>query len=134
MVICSCGVLQHADQHGHGLGAAVAGLTHDAKTSILGQCTGSPAILKMVLKPMRGPNMVNMIAIVQGDQHIDVKQRAHQTPSASRKRSINSLLTTTPHDLPNRLFLSLGNLFGCKKHVVCNVQGGSHIFSRFFDV
>jgi hypothetical protein len=98
MVICSCGVLQHADQHGHGLGAAVAGLTHDAKTSILGQCTGSPAILKMVLKPMRGPNMVNMIAIVQGDQHIDVKQRAHQTPSASRKRSINSLLTTTPRE------------------------------------
>jgi len=98
MVCCPRGVLQHPDQHGHGLGAAVTGLTHDAKAPILGQCTGGPSVLKMVLKPLRSTNMVNVVAIVQGNQDIDVEQRAHQTPSASRKRSINSLLTTTPRD------------------------------------
>jgi hypothetical protein len=52
----------------------------------------------MRLKPLRGTNMVDVIAIVQRNQHIDVEQGTHQTPSASRKRSINSLLTTTPRE------------------------------------
>jgi hypothetical protein len=43
-------------------------------------------------------HMMNMITVVQGNQHIDVKQRAHQTPSASRKRSISSLLMTAPRE------------------------------------
>jgi hypothetical protein len=45
---------------------------------------------------LRGTHVVNMISVMQSNQHIDVEQGAHQTPSASRKRSINSLLMTTP--------------------------------------
>jgi gamma-glutamyl-gamma-aminobutyrate hydrolase PuuD len=96
MVCCSRGVLQHTDQHRYGLRAAVTGLAHDAKTPILGQCTGGPALLNVSFKPLGRTNMVNMIPVMQCDQHIDVKQRTHQTPSASRKRSISSLLMTTP--------------------------------------
>lgn len=95
MVIRSYGILQHADQHGHGLGAALTGLAHDAKAPIWGQGTGSPTLLNVRSKPLRG---MNMITVMQGDQHIDVKQRTHQTPSASRKRSINSLLMTAPRE------------------------------------
>jgi hypothetical protein len=96
MVCCSRGVLQHTYQHRYGLRAAVTGLAHDAKTPILGQCTGGPTLFNIRLKPLGRTNMVNMIAIMQRDQHIDIKQRTHQTPSASRKRSISSLLMTTP--------------------------------------
>jgi hypothetical protein len=96
MVCCSRGVLQHTYQHRYGLRAAVTGLAHDAKTPILGQCTGGPTLFNIRLKPLGRTNMVNMIPVMQGDQHIDVKQRTHQTPSASRKRSISSLLMTTP--------------------------------------
>ncbi len=96
MVCCAGRVLQHANQHGQGLRAAVAGLAHDAKATVLSQCAGGPAILYVVFKPLGRTHMVNMISIMQGNQHIDVKQRTHQTPSASRKRSISSLLMTAP--------------------------------------
>ncbi len=55
-------------------------------------------MLNVVFKPLRGTDMVDMIAIVQGNQHIDIEQRTHQTPSASRNRSISSLLMTAPRE------------------------------------
>lgn len=80
MVIRSCGVLQHTDQHRHGLGAALTGLAHDAKAPILGQGTGGPTLLNVRFKPLGGMNRVNMITVMQSDQHIDVKNARIKHP------------------------------------------------------
>ena len=51
----------------------------------------------MDTKVARGCGLVVDVApVMQGNQHMDVEQGPHQMPSVSRKRSINSLLTTPP--------------------------------------
>ena len=128
--------------------------------------------------------MVDMVAVMQGNQYVDVKQGPHGI------RSLNSLLVTQAinhfiadqsaacgqgvnavtgdslrhmrrrvfyalgvcgvgqaacrlgkraprqfaDDASQRLFFLPGNFLGGKKHVVCNIEGGSQLFFRMFDV
>ena len=48
------------------------------------------------LQPAPRPPVMQMIAVKQRNQNINVKQGPHQMPSSSRSLSINSLLTTLP--------------------------------------
>ena len=135
--------------------------------------------------------MVNVVAVMQGNQHVDVKQGPHQIRSLnSLLVMLSSLLVTQAvnqfvadqsaacwqrvnavigdafrhmqrcvfyalgvcgvgqaacrlskraprqfaDDASQRLFFLPGNFLGGKKHVVCNIEGGSQLFFRMFDV
>ncbi len=90
------GTFQHAHQAAQRLRLGVSGLGHDAQATVLGKRTTGPAMRDVRAQPGRGRVMVDVVAVVQCDQHVHVEQRAHQMPSSSRRRSISSLLTTTP--------------------------------------
>lgn len=90
------GAAQHGHQCGQRLRFAVAGLGHDAQAAVLGERATGPAVADVRLQPRRGDGVVDVVTVVQGDQHVHVEQRAHQMPSSSRRRSMSSLLITTP--------------------------------------
>ena len=80
----------------YGDGSYVTGLGDDANKSILGERTGRPSKMDVLLQPGIRLLVMLMDRIKQRDQDVDVEQRPHQTPSSSRNRSIISLVTILP--------------------------------------
>jgi hypothetical protein len=73
-------------------------LAHDAQAAILCERAAGPTVAGVLVQPLGRERVVHMISVVQRDQHVDIEQRAHQMPSSSRRRSINSLLTKPPRE------------------------------------
>jgi hypothetical protein len=85
--------LQHVDQHTQGLRAAVAWLAHDAQNAILSQRTAGPSERNVVFQPKRGTLVVDVVAVMQGNQHIDVEQRTHQSNTFGIAQAVNQLIS-----------------------------------------
>jgi len=52
-------------------------IRHDTDTTVLGDRTGSPAFSRVLRKPTHCRPVQRVIGVEQGDQHVDVQQRAH---------------------------------------------------------
>src|SRR2546421_6023840 len=76
--------------------AGVAGLADDPHESVLGDRAGGPPVFNLVADPRAGSPVVNVIAVEERQQHVDIQQRSAQTASSSRSRSMSSLETALP--------------------------------------
>ena len=71
------GLRQHGREYGQGLRVGVTRLAHDAQATVLPQRATGPALFDMRLQPAGGFGVMDVVAVVQGNQHVDVEQRPH---------------------------------------------------------
>src|SRR5262249_34349516 len=89
-----------AGEQVHGLawwdGAGIAGLADDPHEAVLGDRARGPAVLYLGVDPVAGELVIDMVAVEQSQQDVDVQQRASHTASSSRSRSISAFEIASP--------------------------------------
>lgn len=73
VVRCGGGALQHHHKLMKGLSMGVGRLAHDAQAAILCKWAARPAICDVGFEPGGCPKMMNMVAVVQGNQYVDIQ-------------------------------------------------------------
>jgi hypothetical protein len=66
------------------------------QVAILGQGAGNPARPDVLSQPLARRATMDVAGIRECNRDVNVEQGPHRTPSASRRRSIGSLVTMTP--------------------------------------
>src|SRR5258708_4090169 len=89
VVLRSCRPAQALDRFLSGERARIARLADHANEAVFGHRAGCPALTDLGRYPIAGATVIDMIAIEQGDKHVDVEKSAPYSRSSSRSLSIS---------------------------------------------